>query len=174
MAGEVRVYSGERSIATAVREAAAGFTLIVISPGLYRDSVRIDKPLEIVGDDSGGTIELWPADGPGFEIRADQVLIRNIRLYGRLRLPVIQARDHAVVLEDCEIKAAYLSVDIKGGQDSIIKRSLIFGGESGIILADTDARTIEACTIDWTPTRWHHAPRGSLRDISILNCQIHS
>lgn len=146
----------------------------MIPSGLYRENVVIDKPLELVGDGSDGTVELWPAKGPGIEVRADQVLIRNIKLHGRSASPVIQARFASVVLEDSEITGGTFTVKVDGeGVECTIRRCRIFGGLVGIMLSASHV-TIDDCTIGGHRSSGIDVGGEWVTSLSITRCHIDS
>jgi F-box protein 11 len=118
----------------------------VIEPGLYRESVRIDKPLELVGDGSGEPVELWPAEGSCLEVEAHQTVIRGLKLHGRSRTPVISSEYRAAVVEDCVITGGSPVVALRGN-DIVLKRCLIAEGKTGLHLGLTPNLEIDDCAI---------------------------
>ena len=144
MASEQLVQSGE-SITAAIEAAAPG-ARIIVAPGLYRESVRIDKPVELLGDGSGGTVELWPPEGSCLDVRCDQTIIRGLKVHGRSRAPVVQALYMMLLMEDCVIEGGAPAVALSG-RDTVLKRCLITGGKTGLHIGTGVDIEIEDCSI---------------------------
>ncbi|GIG59717.1 sporulation protein [Longispora fulva] len=71
-----------RSIADAVRAATPGDTILV-DPGTYRESVRLDHPLTLCAAAGPGTVELRPAPGaPALTVGAAHCEVRDLLVYG--------------------------------------------------------------------------------------------
>ncbi|MEV6520323.1 right-handed parallel beta-helix repeat-containing protein [Longispora sp. NPDC051575] len=71
-----------RSIGDAVRAATPGDTILV-APGTYRESVRLDHPLTLCAAAGPGTVELRPAaGGPALTVGAAHCEVRDLLVYG--------------------------------------------------------------------------------------------
>ena len=97
------------TIADALRQAPAG-ACIALAPGIYREKITIDRPLEIVGLGPREQIVIENVRGSCVEIHAPQAVLRGLTLRcltGLQRqiafgLDVTAGR---VLVEDCEISA---------------------------------------------------------------------
>lgn len=129
-AAERGVPMGE-GLAEAIAGAAPGDVLI-LSPGLHRGPVVIDKPLVLDGRgeariDAGGT-------GSVIKVTGEDVVIRGLTLTGsgnshqEIDSGVLMTREAArVLVEDNRIEGNLYGVDIHGARDSIVRGNTIIG-----------------------------------------------
>jgi parallel beta-helix repeat protein len=143
---------------TSIREAirrAAPRSRIEVWPGLYREALVIDKPLEIVGMGTADEIVVESGCGPCLTMRTARATVRGLTLRGG---PQAEKTPHHVVdiprgrlqLEDCRIVSGARScLAIHGtAADPIIRRCTIeHGKESGVLLYDTSQCLLEDCEI---------------------------
>jgi F-box protein 11 len=175
MTGEVRVYRGEQSIGAAVREAEAGSRL-VISPGLYRESVRIDKPLELVGDGSEGVVELWPHEGPGIEINGTNAntVVRGLSFQGRSESPLIAVENGRLFIEDCTLRGGSPACVVLRRKELVMNRCRISESTTGVFFEvkySSRSSTMNDCDV------FHNSGPGvhtqARTDATIVNCRIY-
>ena len=152
------VYADGTGQFTSIREAihrAPPRSRIAVGPGLYRESLIIDKPLVIVGRGSVEEIVVEPPSGPCLTMHTMEATVRGLTLRGG---PQAEKTAHHVVdiprgrllLEDCRIiSGARSCLAIHGAStDPIIRRCTIeHGKESGVLLYDTSQCLMEDCEI---------------------------
>lgn len=144
------------SVSEALRAAAAGARLLV-RPGLYSESVIIDKPVQIIGDGARGDIIVESAGASCVLMRTDEALVRGLTLReltgssgmdeGFFAVDIPQGR---LTLEDCDITSASLScVGVHNDTTNpVIRRCRIHtSADSGIYIFNAAAGTVEECDI---------------------------
>ncbi len=119
---------------------------ILVRPGLYMESVTIDKPLEILGDGDVSEIELEGRGGSAIHFTTNMGRVAGLTIRQReenyYAVDIAQGRLH---LEDCDITSDALAcVGVHGGASPRIRTNRIHDGHSGGIFVYEQARgTIE-------------------------------
>jgi hypothetical protein len=152
---------------------------ILVHPGKYRESLRIDKSLEIIGDGPPESVVVTTRDGHCMEFATeDPVLVRGLTL--RVRTGAKGIECYAVdigmgrpVFKDCQIHSQNLAcVAIHDGADPILRRCSIFGSrDAGVFVYDGGRGTFEACDI------FSHVGSGVTisdgSDVTFRRCKIY-
>ncbi len=140
------------SIAAAIAAAQPG-ERVLVRPGLYRESIVIDKPLELVGDGEAGEIVIEGAGADTLVFDAPRGRIANLTLR---QAPSEESAAHCVVIlsghpviEHCTISSRSLScVAVRGKADPVIRDSrIVHGTQFGVVFEDDASGLIEACEI---------------------------
>ena len=142
------------SISQAVRSAGPG-TSILVKPGLYKESLVIDRPIIISADGSAGEVIVESIGSPCLITRAAQIKVQGLTLQSfvndeRDRYFAIDIGFGQLTLEDCIIISdADACISIHGpGVDPEIRRCRVRdGGVYGIWVWDDAAGIIEECEI---------------------------
>lgn len=130
-------------------------TRLIIRPGLYNESVIIDKNVEIIGDGKPEEIKIIATNSSCLQMQSDKATVRGLTLrgsgarYGRAFYAVDVPRGE-LFLEDCDINSDSLScIAIHGSYTNpIIKRCHIHdGADSGVYFFDNARGQIEDCDI---------------------------
>ena len=118
------------SISRAVSAAAAGDTILVQGPAVFREHVIIAKPIHLLGTnspviDGDGTGTVLTINAPDTHVSG--LVIRNsgADLAGFDSGIMIRAADVAV--SDCEVEVDGFGIYIRGADDSVIAGNAIFG-----------------------------------------------
>jgi F-box protein 11 len=145
------------NISGALKFAGPGARLLV-RPGVYREGLVLDKPVEINGDGTPGTVIIANADASCVLMRTDEARVRGLTLRQESVIGIGQEGFFAVdipqgrlTLEDCDITSDSLScVGIHNDlTDPIIRRCRIHAGsDSGVFVFDAARGTVEDCDID--------------------------
>jgi len=107
---------------------------ILVRPGLYREGLVIDKPVEIIGDGEAGEVVIEATGKDAVLFRASMGRIANLTLrqagggnwYG---IDIGQGR---LDIEGCDISSQSLAcIAIHGGADPRLRRNRIHNGKSG-------------------------------------------
>ncbi len=142
------------SIGEAIKDVPSG-SRIIVRPGTYRESLVIDKPLEIFGDGQVERIVIESTAAACVLSLAESAMVRGLTL----RSKIGDKRDfnHAVdiphgklVLEECDISSDALAcVAIHGTTaQPLIRRCRIHDGQQGgVFVYDKGQGTIEDCDI---------------------------
>lgn len=141
------MHRGHHPTITEAINAADPGTRILVRPGLYREGLIIDKPLEIIGDGPPGDVVVQAEGADVILFQANMGRVANLVLrqmgggdwYG---VDITQGR---LDLEDCDIVSQGSScVAIHGGADPRLRRNRIHDGESaGVHIYDNAQGTLE-------------------------------
>ena len=137
------------TISEAVRNAASGMR-IYVRPGLYQESVIIDKSVEIIGSTEGESITLQSTDSNCILMQADSALVRGLIVKATGKYYAIDIRKGELIVEDSDITSAdYSVVGVCGPDaDSVLRRCQIHDGIwNGIFISDNGRATVEDCNI---------------------------
>ncbi len=124
-------------------------------PGLYRESLVLDKPLEIAGRGLVEEIVVEPGNGSCLTMRTARASVRGLTLRGG---PQAEKNPHHVVdipqgsllLEDCRVVSgarSCLAIHGAATNPTIRRCSIEHGKESGVLLYDTSQCLLEDCEI---------------------------
>jgi F-box protein 11 len=117
------------TVTEAVRAAAPG-DKILIRRGLYRESIGVDKPLEIEGEGDRKEIVIEAGDGSTLEIHAPIAKVSNLTLrqLGGDE-PCLRLEGGLITIEDCEIVSSLTTTVFVGtSAESQVRRNWIQGG----------------------------------------------
>jgi nitrous oxidase accessory protein NosD len=168
-----------RTIGQALSNAQPG-ARIQIEPGVYRESLVIDKPLELVGHGESAKIIIESADYGCLQIDADQALIKGLTLYCRPtdlndsgHFAVDIERGH-VILEDCDIRSdsmACIAIHGAAARPVIRHCRIHHSRENGVFVYDYARGLIEDCDIFANTLAGIAIEQGS--NPIFRRCQIH-
>jgi F-box protein 11 len=121
------------SISAAIQGVQTG-TRILIRPGTYRESLVIDKTVEIVGEGNAEDIVIQSTGNHVIEFTASMGRIANLTLrqMGGGNWNAVHIASGRLDLEDCDITCqSNASVAIKNGADPRLRRNRIHDGKGG-------------------------------------------
>jgi parallel beta-helix repeat protein len=130
-----------RTISDALAQAPTG-ARIVIQPGVYRESVVLQKKVEIVGSGSASEVVIESPDGNALMMRSDMVRVRNLTLRSaagqnmRQRYAVNAAQGQ-LILEECVLFSDSLAAAAVTGMGTTLelRHCKVQGGPSAGVLA---------------------------------------
>jgi parallel beta-helix repeat protein len=138
------------TISEAIDSAKPG-TRIFVRPGLYRESLIIDKPLEIIGDGVLEEIVIKCEDSNCLLMQTDRAFVRGLTFSETGRHYAVNIPQGQLVIEECDLTAnSNYSVVAIGGSTAnpIIRGCQIRDGKWNGIWASNNARgTVEDCEI---------------------------
>ncbi len=141
-------------IGEALRNVAPN-TRLMIRPGLYNESVVIDKNVEIIGDGEPDEIKIIATNSSCLQMQSEKATVRGLTLrgsgarYGKAFFAVDIPRGE-LFLEDCDINSDSLTCLAVHGSyaNPLIKRCRIHdGADSGVYFFDNARGQIEDCDI---------------------------
>jgi parallel beta-helix repeat protein len=133
------------TVSEAIKAAKPG-DRIVVRPGLYQESLLVDKPLEIIGDGPAEDIEIRARNANVLTFQASIGRVANLTLCTTGEEPVgvsiVQGR---LDLDGCDITSQGGScVYIRDGADPRLRRNKIHdAGEHGVYVYDGGLGTLE-------------------------------
>jgi parallel beta-helix repeat protein len=134
------------SISDAIRAAKPG-DRILVRPGLYKEGLVMDKPLEIVGDGDRGdvVVEARGSDALLFQANMGRVVNLTLRQTGGGDWYGVDIAQGRLELEGCDITSQSLScVAIHNGADPRLRRNRIHDGKSaGVLIYEDGQGTLE-------------------------------
>ncbi len=142
-----------RSIGDAIKKAPEGST-IYVKPGLYRESITLNKPVELIGDGPHEDIVVETTQGNCILMSTDYAVVRGLTLRQRsgsdMNKSGVYVPQGRLVLEDCDVTSDSIScIEVKGlGSDPIVRRCRLFNGrEAGVNVRDFGSGIFEECQI---------------------------
>lgn len=167
------------AISRALAEVSPG-TRILVSPGVYRETLIIDKPVEIIGDGNLKDIVVSSDDRPCLMMDADYAIVRGITFrgtghHGAEEIPSVVAGCGQLIMEQCDITCSSshcILIGSKGAGPVVRRCSIHNSSASGVRVCKNALGTLEKCDI------WANARSGV--DVSvggnptIKDCKIHN
>lgn len=173
--------SGDYASVTAALNAASSGARLLVRRGVYRESVVINKQIEIVGDGARQDIIIESADASCMLMQTNEAQVRGLTLRGLAGTDKTNAGFFAVdipqgrlTIENCDITSASLScVGIHNElTDPIIRRcSIHAGADSGVYIFNAAGGTMEECDIYDNRNVGVAVTEGAKPDIR--RCRIH-
>lgn len=135
------------SITEAVKTAAPG-TRILVAPGLYRESITLDKPLELIGDGERDDIIIEATDAETLIFDTNIGLVRNLTLRSVMRnieSYCVWIRQGRLELDACDLSSDSLAcLAVENNADPWVRRNRIHDGKSaGIFVYEQGRGTFE-------------------------------
>jgi hypothetical protein len=165
------------SISEAVQKAASGDTILV-DPGLYHESIVVDKSLEIVGRGDRDEIIIQSTEGDCLLIESDRTVVRGLTMRCRTGdessfYAVDVAQGNALIEDCCLTSNSLAGCGIHGeGVQATIRDCWIFGSpDVGLYLYDHAQGLIEDCDI--FDNRESGVAIQENARVTIRGCRIH-
>lgn len=137
---------GHATISEAIKAANPG-DRILVRPGYYKESLHVDKPLEIIGDGPLNRIVVSALTTSAVVFRSTIGRIANLTLRktGHTNHFAVDIAQGSLELQDCDISSQSGScVGIHDGADPRLRGNVIHeGGQGGIAIFDNGLGTIE-------------------------------
>jgi F-box protein 11 len=135
------------TVGAAIKAANPG-DRILVRPGLYEESLVVDKPLEILGDGLVSDIEIRARGAAALQFQASIGRVTNLMLRqagGTGKWFSVNIRQGRLDLEGCDISSQSLAcVAIRNGADPRLRRNRIHDSkQSGVYVYDSGLGTLE-------------------------------
>jgi parallel beta-helix repeat protein len=129
---------GFPDIASAINSSNPGDTVIV-SSGVYAENILIDKPLTLLGNDSGkGIPKIESSFGDaGIKINADHVSVKGLIVSGNADSGII-VRGGNITVSDCDIQSTPSGITIYRSSDVTVRENTIRGHEVGLFIDESE------------------------------------
>ena len=166
---------------------------ILVRPGVYKEKLKVNKPIELIADSGGadGQVIIESAGSSCAVITAGNVVMRGFTLrtlpvaeskilkFFQARKtgnePCIEITEGGVVVEDCDITSeAVAAIGIRGHHaNPIIRRCKIHDGNSnGIWVIDHARAVLEDCEMwgtNWAAVRIENGANAQLRRCKVFD-----
>jgi len=141
------LHRGDHATLTEALSVAKPGDRILVRPGLYKEGVVIDKPVEIVGDGELGevVIEASGKDVVLFKANMGRITNLTLRQVGGGKWFGVDIAQGRLELEGCYITSQSLAcVAIHGGADPRLRRNRIHDGkQGGVVVYENGEGTLE-------------------------------
>ncbi|CCG09408.1 Serine/threonine protein kinase [Pararhodospirillum photometricum DSM 122] len=131
------------SITEAVKAAAPG-TRILVAPGLYRESITLDKPLELIGNGERDDIIIEATDAETLIFDTNIGLVRNLTLRSVMRnikSYCVWIRQGRLELDACDLSSDSLAcLAVENNAAPWVRRNRIHDGKAGGIFVYEQGR----------------------------------
>jgi ATPase family associated with various cellular activities (AAA)/Right handed beta helix region/AAA lid domain len=148
-----RGWGSHRTIGAAIRAAPDG-GVVTISPGVYPESLVVDRDVMIVADTAGGAVEIvCPVDpalpgGPALLVRGGAATVRGLAIRGaQPSAAAVAVAAGTLALHDCDVSGGRLTV--AGWASTDISGCRIHHGGGPAVEASGDSRVrLSRCVIE--------------------------
>ncbi len=141
-------HRGHHATVTEALQAAKPGDRILVRPGLYAESIVIEKPVEIIGDGDRSDIVIDSRNKPAISFRSTMGRVANLTLRrgsGRAAGYCVDISQGRLDLEECDISSESLAcVGISAGADPRLRRNVIHDGKAGgVFIYENGRGTLE-------------------------------
>jgi F-box protein 11 len=129
--------------------AAPADAVISVRPGVYRESVVLTKPVQLLGDGKIDDIVIEAVDGPCVKVQTDTALLRDLTLRGKAG-PVLDVARGQPVVEGCDIASGGAGgVAVHGPlSKAVLRKCKVHDSKGpGVLLHTSAACTLEDCEV---------------------------
>jgi len=139
------------SLRVALRQAGPGCRILVM-PGVYRESLVVDKPVEILGEGGPSEVVIESAKGPCLSLLAPGIRLANLQLQGLSddAAPTLLATRGEALVENCEIvsRSGPALLVSGAGAESLLRDCSLRSGAVGVRVEARAAVRLEGCLIE--------------------------
>jgi nitrous oxidase accessory protein NosD len=140
LGSQIRVGKGGQgqclSLKVALRQAKPGMEILML-PGVYRESVLVDKDVVIVGQGEPGEVVLEGTTGPALTLSARNLTLRGLTLRAPGGEVAVHIKGGAPMLEGCVLVGERAGALVEGGAAPRFQDCTIAcAGPGGLIVAD--------------------------------------
>jgi parallel beta-helix repeat protein len=164
---------------TEALEAARPQARIIVRPGIYWESVTLDKPVELEADSNSGEVIIEATSGPCILMQTDHAAVRGFVLRqrsgaGGMKYFGVDVPQGELLMEGCDITSDSLACIAIHGPDAnpTVRHCRIHDGQdSGVLVWDNGQGTIDGCEIFGNEGTGVEIRERS--NPTIINCRIH-
>ncbi len=136
------------SLKVALRQARAGSEILLL-PGVYRESVTVDKDVEILGVGEPGEVVLEGVGGPALVMAAGATVLRGVTLKGAPGQPALLVQRGSSVVEGCTLAGPGTCAEVATGAQVTLRDCRILAtGPRGLAVAAQAQARLEGGSIE--------------------------
>lgn len=143
--------SGDYTSITAALRSVAPYSILELLPGVYKESIVIRKPVEIVGISSESSAPTIQHTGLCIDIRSDDVTIRDISVkQNRIGGGAVEIHGSRNSISGCQVTSSGHGIVVHEGSVHLINNTISDCQESGIMMlsdsgGEISCNAIQAC-----------------------------
>jgi F-box protein 11 len=139
------------SLRVALRQAEPGARILVM-PGVYRESLVLDKAVAILGQGGPGEVVIESAKGPCLSLQAAGIILSNLLLQAVSAdgAPALRVAQGEPQVENCELACAQgpAAVITGGAVPTFRDCTLRSGGPAGVLVQEHAEARLEGCRVE--------------------------
>ncbi len=140
---------GHRSISEALAVAVDG-SVIVVSPGQYRETLVLTKAVTVTAEDGPGSVRVIAASGPAVVLAADSAALSGLSFETQdAESPAVVVTAGQLSFTDCQISAAAWSAVYAAERGSVLMRGCEVSNPSGagVVVTSSTGNVLDSCEI---------------------------
>jgi len=141
-----------RTIAEALGKAASG-ARVFIRPGVYRETIRVEKPVELFGDGPVSGIVLEGTGSTVLQLRAETFSLHGVTIRGTALeatgAPLLEVLRGTALIEDCTVSGGNTGISLAGSRTRGVLRRLQLTGfrTCGILVSGRATARLDRCRV---------------------------
>lgn len=140
-----RGWGAERTITAALRGAPDGAT-VSVTPGVYRENLVLDRPVNLVAEQGVGTVTLVAAYGTVLRLSAQSGEVRGLNIQGARGQAAVVADAGGMTLRECDITGGHVEV-LAECEVAVIDSAIHDSGDYGLRVSGVGAATVRNVSI---------------------------
>ncbi|GGM21411.1 sporulation protein [Streptomyces fumigatiscleroticus] len=134
-----------RTVAAAIRAAGDG-GVVSLQPGVYRESLVLDRDVTVVAAKGPGTVRVVAAHGPAVSVSGGAPVLRAIDIEGDGKAPALLVRAGGAELDTCTVSTGSVEV---GYEARVTMRQCVVrdAPADGVRAGATATAVLEECTV---------------------------
>lgn len=141
--------TGYRSISEAIAAAADG-TVIVVSPGQYRETLVLTKAVTVTTEDEPGSVRVIAPSGPAVVLAADSAALSGLVVETQdTETPAVVVTNGQLSFTDCRIWASAWSAVYATEQGSVLMRGCEVSNPTGagVVVTSSTGNVLDTCRL---------------------------
>ncbi|MGX7828866.1 AAA family ATPase [Actinokineospora sp. 24-640] len=137
-----------RTIGDAVAAAADG-DVIAVRPGVYAESVVLDREVTLSGAGAAGEVRVEAAGAPVLRLAAEHAVVSGIVFVHRGGEKAVEVRGGTLRVEECAVRAdSQVAVVVRGGGDLRARQTRVANpGGAGVLVFEDGRAELEGCEL---------------------------
>jgi hypothetical protein len=139
-------WGAHSTIGAAVRAAGEG-AVISVHPGVYRESLVVDRDVTVLAEKGPGTVRIVAVRGPALTVHGGKATVRDLTFEGAAPGDAaVLVRSGAPTLQDCEVTGG--RVEVTGDAVAVLTGCSVTGADRAALrLTGTSRTVLEDCTV---------------------------